>query len=334
MILVLGVALIAALFFDLVVKKSLSSSVFLPIKLPRVRTNEWSGRHIDEEDIIQLSLPYFVTAAVKILLVVLNIGMSVGIVATAAVFVTQLILYQNNKRPGPDTVPTTTAVTTPTIGSTPVRTPAAQRPTTGAGGGGIGNGAPSVPFGNEPTGVVARPTNTPTVTPSSTPSPSPTRPPTITPIPTRPPLPPVDASKEQELFFFVNERRPENSCAYLTYSPELNAAARRHAIDMATNNIFQNEGTDGSTVDSRIRDSGYTNSKRGNGSSGWWRQIISRWPPENSSPASLVNDLVSNDDYRKILLDCEYRDMGVSYARGSDGFHYWVILVADGIPLR
>lgn len=286
------------------------------------------------DDIIEFSVPYFTAALVKIFLLAVNYLLGVGILATAAVLVTQIIAYDNNKRLGPDTVPTTTAVTAPTIGSTVVGTPVAQRPTTGASGGGIGNGVPSAPFGSEPTGAVARPTNTPTVTPSSTPSPSPTRRPTITPIPTRPPVAVVDASQEQRFFFLLNERRSENNCALLTYSPELNAAARRHAVDRAASGQMMHTGTDGSDINTRVKESGYTNTKRGNGNSGWWTQLIFQLPAELPSPDVPVTSWMQSpeDSNRAAILDCEFRDMGVGYARGSDGQHYWVVILADGVP--
>jgi uncharacterized protein YkwD len=77
-----------------------------------------------------------------------------------------------------------------------------------------------------------------------------------TPIPGGPTAAELKALEDQ-VFALVNQRRAEAGLAPLTRSPELDAAARGHSLDMATNENFSHTGTDGSSPADRSRAAGY-----------------------------------------------------------------------------
>jgi uncharacterized protein YkwD/murein DD-endopeptidase MepM/ murein hydrolase activator NlpD len=70
-----------------------------------------------------------------------------------------------------------------------------------------------------------------------------------------------DAAREKRLarmLEVVNEARREAELPPLALNPRLTAAAEKHARDMAQNRLFQHEGTDGSSLEDRVRREGYT----------------------------------------------------------------------------
>ena len=55
----------------------------------------------------------------------------------------------------------------------------------------------------------------------------------------------------------LNSLRLENGSAPVAYSMTLETAAKRHARDMAQNNVFSHTGSDGSDVGARVSETGY-----------------------------------------------------------------------------
>jgi uncharacterized protein YkwD len=150
-------------------------------------------------------------------------------------------------------------------------------------------------------------------------SPLPTLLPTL--VPTRPPLPAVNEEFERQAIILINQQRGANGCSVvLRYSPELTAAARRHTIDMATNNRYELTGSDGTNVTTWAREAGYFNRS---GKRVRVNIAIS------SSPELLVDGLMGTDITRLQILDCTFNDIGVGYAvsGGSSNISYWTVLV-------
>jgi uncharacterized protein YkwD len=71
---------------------------------------------------------------------------------------------------------------------------------------------------------------------------------------------PTDAdlkALEDQVFVLVNQARAAAGLAPLTRAQELDAAARGHSLDMATNENFSHTGTDGSSPGDRMKVAGY-----------------------------------------------------------------------------
>jgi uncharacterized protein YkwD len=65
------------------------------------------------------------------------------------------------------------------------------------------------------------------------------------------------ASYENALISYINQERANQGIAPLTVSSQLTAAARQHSRDMACNDFFNHQGSDGSSPFGRIASSGY-----------------------------------------------------------------------------
>ena len=67
----------------------------------------------------------------------------------------------------------------------------------------------------------------------------------------------TDRSKLTEVINAVNAYRARRSLPAYTVNTQLAQAAQRHANDIACHKLYVHTGTDGSTAQSRVRDSGY-----------------------------------------------------------------------------
>jgi uncharacterized protein YkwD/uncharacterized protein YdbL (DUF1318 family) len=77
-----------------------------------------------------------------------------------------------------------------------------------------------------------------------------------TPIPSGPTAEALKALEDQ-VFVLVNQARAAAGLAPLTRAPELDASARGHSLDMATNENFGHTGSDGSGPGERMKAAGY-----------------------------------------------------------------------------
>jgi uncharacterized protein YkwD len=120
-----------------------------------------------------------------------------------------------------------------------------------------------------------------------------------------------------KLFQLVNDLRKKGcQCgsnymppvASLSWNADLDAAARRHADDMFTNDFFDHTGSDGSTIARRVTDTGYPWQAVGENIAWGYRDIESVFLGWKNSPGHCRN-----------MMNAGFRDMGS--ARIGD---YWV----------
>lgn len=84
----------------------------------------------------------------------------------------------------------------------------------------------------------------------------------------------------QQVRQMINGLRSEQGLGSVTPSPRLEAAAMAHAMDMAQNNFFGHEGSDGTEVGDRATEVGYNwcliaeNIARGQGST---QEVLGAW---------------------------------------------------------
>lgn len=119
---------------------------------------------------------------------------------------------------------------------------------------------------------------------------------------------------QQSILDLSNSARQQSKLGTLRFSTQLNAAAQRHANDLAQGAKFSHTGSDGSTMKDRVVDSGYK----------YWSiaENIYYQAPRNQ-PERAVQGWLKSPGHRRNLLNARFTEMGVGYAsNGRD--HYYV----------
>jgi uncharacterized protein YkwD len=122
----------------------------------------------------------------------------------------------------------------------------------------------------------------------------------------------------QEIGAGVNAQRRANGKAAVRFNRQLGQAAMAHACDMAVNNFFGHNGSNGSTVKRRVQAAGYRdcivaeNLAWGYPSS---QQIISGW--------------MNSAGHRSNMLHPRVSEFGVAITEGPKGPN-WVLVLASG----
>ncbi|HVY55461.1 MAG TPA: CAP domain-containing protein [Thermodesulfobacteriota bacterium] len=92
----------------------------------------------------------------------------------------------------------------------------------------------------------------------------------------------------------------------LKWDDRVAAAAEGHSEDMADNQFFDHEGSDGSDTGDRLMNEGYD-------PSAWGEAILVGI--ENES--RVVDSFLDSPEHCSILMDPTYEDVGVGFARGN-----------------
>jgi uncharacterized protein YkwD len=210
--------------------------------------------------------------------------------------------------PGDDLPPEETPLATPT--ATPEAT---------------GSPAPS-PTAEQTASPTATTTATATAVPKATPEPGVIYLPVLSDMPPPAPqgcqpLPHIPGERqatENEMAAVVNSYRQTNGLHRLNLIPQLTQAARRHAQDMAANDIFEHTGSDGSNPGERASDACYEWVNIG--------EVIG----VNSSVQTMFNAWARSRGNNSLILAPEFEDFGVGYINepGTRYEHYWVIVFA------
>jgi uncharacterized protein YkwD len=132
----------------------------------------------------------------------------------------------------------------------------------------------------------------------------------------------IDRTKLMETIEAVNAYRAQNGRPAYTVNPKLAQAAQRHATDMACNKLSGHDGSDDSTPQSRVADTGYiassvaenvnSNNPPFNG-----QQVVNRWITDQTDAQNSEN-----------LLSTTFTEIGVGYAF-FDNSGYYVIVFAE-----
>lgn len=113
----------------------------------------------------------------------------------------------------------------------------------------------------------------------------------------------------------LNEGRRANGEAPLRFNRKLGRAAMVHACDMVVHDFFDHSGTDGSTIQTRVRNAGYDDCiVAENIAWGYPRseQIISGW--------------LNSPGHRRNMLHPRLEEFGIGITQGPKG-PYWVLVV-------
>ncbi|MGE3268506.1 MAG: CAP domain-containing protein [Chloroflexota bacterium] len=123
---------------------------------------------------------------------------------------------------------------------------------------------------------------------------------------------------EQRIVQLINQARVAQGLGPLALTPELNAAAKAHAQDMAAKGYMEHEGIDGSTPQSRAIKAGY-----GAPANSAWLvlEVISA----RQTAEAAANWLLSDRLHRGVLLRGYWREMGAAYVEGGPYGQFWVV---------
>ena len=119
----------------------------------------------------------------------------------------------------------------------------------------------------------------------------------------------------------VNAQRALNGERALTLNRRLTEAAQKHAEDMVKRDYVDHRSPDGRALQDRVVTVGYP----------WW-VIAENLAAGVSSPESTVQSWMTSPGHRDNILNREYLEAGVGYAKSLPGVkrprysHYWVIV--------
>ncbi|GAA4891466.1 CAP domain-containing protein [Streptomyces coeruleoprunus] len=110
----------------------------------------------------------------------------------------------------------------------------------------------------------------------------------------------------------ANAERAKAGCSPLRVNSSLQAAAQRHADDMAARNYYEHDSPEGRNAGDRMQAAGYR----------WrtWGENIHRGP---KAPAAAMRDWMSSPGHRENILNCKFKDIGVGVNLRANG-PWWV----------
>jgi uncharacterized protein YkwD len=131
----------------------------------------------------------------------------------------------------------------------------------------------------------------------------------------------IDRAKLAQVIDAVNAYRARNGRPAFTVNAQLAQAAQRHANDMACKNLFVHEGSDGSTPQTRVRDTGYVASSvsenvNGNKPPYNGQEVVNWWITDRTEASQGQN-----------LLSTTFTEIGVGYSFFED-YGYYVVVFA------
>ncbi len=134
---------------------------------------------------------------------------------------------------------------------------------------------------------------------------------------------PVAAQNDpaMEFYYLLNQSRLNAGIAPLGKSTLLQQAAQHHADDIAQRGVTSHEGADGSDYRQRVQDAGYR---------AWNDGLMVNetiWMGLGSA-ADALNWFINSSEW-VLLVERQYREIGVGYAEDSQGIHYFVVVLGS-----
>ncbi len=128
----------------------------------------------------------------------------------------------------------------------------------------------------------------------------------------------VDTNRTQELLNEINGYRASSGLAAYPLNDQLTRAAQSHAADMACNQLFYHDGSDGSTPESRVIIAGYTGTVTEN--------VYGSYPPLTPAEVKDWWRLDQTDPSHNLnLVSTKYVEAGIGYAFYNN-FGYYVVV--------
>ncbi len=114
----------------------------------------------------------------------------------------------------------------------------------------------------------------------------------------------------------INALRQQNGLRPLDLSSVLTTSAQRHSDDMARTGNVDHTGSDGSSIESRIRDAGYGHWRN----FGIWGENI--YGGQMADVDAAWNFWINSQVHRANLLNQRYREIGIGVGRSDNGTYY------------
>ncbi len=115
-----------------------------------------------------------------------------------------------------------------------------------------------------------------------------------------------------EVVALVNAERARVGAGPLTLEPRLTLAAQRHSEDMAANSYMDHVSLDGRTMSDRGTAAGYR-----------YRALGENVAAGQQSPAEVMDGWMHSPGHRTNILNGEFTQIGVGFARGGSYGIYW-----------
>jgi len=132
----------------------------------------------------------------------------------------------------------------------------------------------------------------------------------------------VDVPRTEQVAAAINTYRTQNSLVAYTVNAQLAQAAQRQAADMACNKLTYHNGSDGSTPQKRVADTGYVAKRVA-------ENVQFNYPPYNPDQTVVWWKLDQTDpNHNKNMISTQYTEIGVGYAF-FDNFGYYVVVFAS-----
>jgi uncharacterized protein YkwD len=126
--------------------------------------------------------------------------------------------------------------------------------------------------------------------------------------------------KTDPLVDLINHARVHAGLLPLARSPELDAAAQAHSVDMVQHDSLDHTGSDGSEPQDRAGEAGYHVPP----SSGWI--VVEVISAISADPQGPVDWWLNDEQHQKVLLNPRWREIGAGYGQGGTYGNYWTAL--------
>jgi hypothetical protein len=117
----------------------------------------------------------------------------------------------------------------------------------------------------------------------------------------------------------INALRQQNGLLPLDLNSTLTASAQRHSDDMARTGNIDHTGSDGSSIESRIRDAGYGHWR----SFGIWGENI--YGGQTATVDAAWDFWINSQVHRANILKPRYREIGIGVGHGANGGTYYTL---------
>ncbi len=127
--------------------------------------------------------------------------------------------------------------------------------------------------------------------------------------------PPNVNALASEIASGLNSSRRANGQSALQFNRDLGQAAMAHACDMMVNDFFDHQGSDRSTVQRRVRATGYTDCLEA-------ENIAWGYP----RAAQIITGWMDSPGHRRNMLHPRVEEFGIGITQGAKG-PYWVLVL-------
>ena len=122
---------------------------------------------------------------------------------------------------------------------------------------------------------------------------------------------------QTDLLGLVNAEREQAGAPPLSLNSQLNQAAQRQAADLARQGRLSHGGSDGSTMQTRIEDTGYQ-----------WTAIGENIAMGQRDAEAVMESWMNSPGHRRNILNPTFSEMGIGYIEAA-GAKYWVQVFAS-----